>query len=37
MQTLSLQQFEKQHDFFVGEALQNKIFVYPTDTLYGIG
>lgn len=37
MQIVSFEQFEKQRDFFIGEALQNKIFVYPTDTLYGIG
>lgn len=36
METVSLYQFMNQKDFFVAEALQNKIFIYPTDTLYGI-
>lgn len=30
-------QFLQQRDFFVEEARKNKIFLYPTDTLYGIG
>ena len=34
---ISFYQFSHQRDFFIEEALQNKIFVYPTDTLYGIG
>ncbi len=37
METLSMYQFLQQKDFFVDEVLQNKLFVYPTDTLYGIG
>jgi tRNA A37 threonylcarbamoyladenosine synthetase subunit TsaC/SUA5/YrdC len=34
---ISFYQFTHQRDLFIEEALQNKIFVYPTDTLYGIG
>lgn len=36
MEKISLYQFINQKDFFIAEALQNKIFVYPTDTLYWI-
>lgn len=37
MQTISLYQFLTQKDHFIEEVMQNKLFVYPTDTLYGIG
>lgn len=36
MKTVPLYQFINQQDLFIAEALQNKIFVYPTDTLYWI-
>jgi len=34
--TFSLSQLLQQKDFFIQEACNNKLFVYPTDTLYGI-
>jgi len=37
MHKISLYQFLTQKDHFVEEVIQNKLFVYPTDTLYGIG
>jgi len=30
---VSLEEFLDKKDFFVQEALKNKFFVYPTDTL----
>ena len=37
MRTISLEEFIANKDFFVQEANAGKIFVYPTDTVYGIG
>lgn len=37
METISLDQFCKQQDKYVQEAKAGKIFIYPTDTIYGIG
>jgi tRNA A37 threonylcarbamoyladenosine synthetase subunit TsaC/SUA5/YrdC len=37
MKTILLEQFLNHQDFFVKEAKMGKIFVYPTDTIYGIG
>lgn len=34
---ITLKTFLENIDFFVAEAKKNKIFVYPTDTIYGIG
>lgn len=36
MEIYTLSFFEKNMDFFVNQALNEKIFVYPTDTIYGI-
>lgn len=36
MKTISLDDFSKHQDFYINEAKLNKIFVYPTDTIYGI-
>lgn len=36
MEVISLYQFMHQKDFFIAEAMQDKLFIYPTDTLYGI-
>ena len=33
---LSFKNFIENMDFYIQEALNNKIFVYPTDTVYGI-
>lgn len=35
--TYSRSEFLEQQEFFLEEAQKNKIFVYPTDTIYGIG
>jgi len=37
MQKISLQQFLENKPFFIQEAKSGKIFIYPTDTVYGIG
>lgn len=37
MKTISLEEFLQQQDFYISEANAGKIFVYPTDTTYGIG
>ena len=37
MKKIDLYQCLQQKDYFVEQMLQNKIFVYPTDSLYGIG
>jgi len=34
---VTLADFISQQEYFANQALQNKIFVYPTDTVYGIG
>jgi L-threonylcarbamoyladenylate synthase len=34
---ITLQTFLENMDFFIAEAKAGKIFVYPTDTIYGIG
>lgn len=34
---ITLQTFLEHIDFFIAEAKAGKIFVYPTDTIYGIG
>lgn len=36
MKTISLEEFLQQQDFYISEANAGKIFVYPTDTIYGI-
>ena len=35
--TIKLQDFLDQQDFYIQEAKSGKIFIYPTDTIYGIG
>ena len=37
MKTILLDEFLQQLDFYMNEAKADKIFVYPTDTIYGIG
>lgn len=37
MKTVSFPDFLNQQAFFLEQAQQGKIFVYPTDTIYGIG
>lgn len=37
MKTVALQDFLNNKDFYIAEAKAGKIFVYPTDTIYGIG
>lgn len=36
MKTISLTKFLEQKNFYIQEALAGKIFIYPTDTIYGI-
>jgi tRNA A37 threonylcarbamoyladenosine synthetase subunit TsaC/SUA5/YrdC len=36
MKTIQLNNFLHQQDFFIAEAKAGKLFVYPTDTVYGI-
>jgi len=36
-QIIRFSDFMQQQDFFVHEAKKGKIFIYPTDTIYGIG
>jgi len=36
MKIITLDDFLQQQDFYITEAKANKIFVYPTDTIYGI-
>lgn len=37
MQTITLDQFIDNQPFFIQEAKSGKTFIYPTDTVYGIG
>lgn len=37
MQTIQLSTFMDNMNFYISEAKAGKIFVYPTDTIYGIG
>ncbi len=37
MKTIKFEEFMDDVDFFVDEAKKWKIFIYPTDTIYGIG
>ncbi|MCA9485807.1 MAG: threonylcarbamoyl-AMP synthase [Nanoarchaeota archaeon] len=37
MRIVSKEEFFAEKDFFIGEMRVGKIFVYPTDTIYGIG
>ena len=37
MKTILLDDFLLDQDFYISEAEAGKIFVYPTDTIYGIG
>jgi tRNA A37 threonylcarbamoyladenosine synthetase subunit TsaC/SUA5/YrdC len=37
MKKILFSEFMENLDFFVQEAKNGKIFVYPTDTIYGIG
>src|SRR3989338_505765 len=37
MKTLSKEEFLKNVDFYINEMEKGKIFVYTTDTIYGIG
>ena len=37
MKIILLEDFLQQKDFYIDEAKAGKIFVYPTDTIYGIG
>lgn len=37
MKTILLEDFLQHKDFYIDEAKAGKIFVYPTDTIYGIG
>lgn len=36
MEIVALQEFLDHKDFYMNEAVSGKIFVYPTDTIYGI-
>tara|TARA_Y100000034_G_C6890367_1_gene409444 strand:+ start:1687 stop:2259 length:573 start_codon:yes stop_codon:yes gene_type:complete len=37
MKIISKEEFLKEKEFYIGEMLKGKIFIYPTDTIYGIG
>ena len=37
MRVISIEEFLNNIQFFKQEALNKKIFIYPTDTIYGIG
>lgn len=37
MKTINIEDFVRNLDFYVEEAKKNKIFIYPTDTIYWIG
>lgn len=37
MRVLSKDELEHEKEFFIEELQQGKIFIYPTDTIYGIG
>lgn len=37
MQLITLDQFLENQPFFIQEAKSGKTFIYPTDTIYGIG
>jgi tRNA A37 threonylcarbamoyladenosine synthetase subunit TsaC/SUA5/YrdC len=37
MQAITLEQFLDNQQFFIQEAKSGKTFIYPTDTVYGIG
>lgn len=37
MKTIALEEFLQHQDFYAQEAEAGKVFVYPTDTIYGIG
>jgi L-threonylcarbamoyladenylate synthase len=37
MKTLTLKQFLNETDYFVSEMKKGRIFIYPTDTIYGVG
>ena len=36
MKTITLEDFFQQQDFYIAEAKTGKLFVYPTDTVYGM-
>ena len=36
MKKIPLQEFLDNQNFYISEAREEKIFVYPTDTVYGI-
>jgi tRNA A37 threonylcarbamoyladenosine synthetase subunit TsaC/SUA5/YrdC len=36
MKIINYSDFENEQDFYLQEALNEKIFIYPTDTIYGI-
>jgi tRNA A37 threonylcarbamoyladenosine synthetase subunit TsaC/SUA5/YrdC len=36
MKIIQLDDFLAQKDIYIAEAKSGKIFVYPTDTIYGI-
>jgi len=37
MKKITLEEFLQNMDFYISEAKTGKIFIYPTDTIYGIG
>lgn len=37
MKTITKQELLENKDFYIKEILDGKIFIYPTDTIYGIG
>jgi len=37
MKIVKLDDFLDNKDFYINEAKAGKIFIYPTDTIYGIG